>query len=186
MQATPHPRLAGVLLLQGHVAADARGYFRRWMDIEALGGAQRAPRWVQGNQSLSQRGVVRGLHFQRPPHAETKLVAASTGRVFDVFVDLRAGSPTWGEWGSVELSAAAGNAVLIPRGFAHGFCALEDQTLLTYLVDAPYAPGAEGGVRWDDPTLAIAWPVHGAPLLSPKDAALPALSRELHSLAVEG
>jgi dTDP-4-dehydrorhamnose 3,5-epimerase len=169
-------RLAGPFEIALAPHGDERGHFMRWYDEAAFAAAGLPTRWVQGNESLSRRGVVRGLHFQRPPHAETKLVRAATGAVYDVFVDLRAGSPTYGEWDAVELSAGRHNAVLVPKGFAHGFCVLSESALVTYLVDSPYAPHAEGGLAWDDPQLAIAWPVEGEPVVSAKDRRWPRLA----------
>jgi dTDP-4-dehydrorhamnose 3,5-epimerase len=169
-------RLAGTFEIALAPHADERGHFMRWYDEAAFAAAGLPTRWVQGNESLSRRGVVRGLHFQRPPHAETKLVRAAAGAVYDVFVDLRAGSSTYGEWDAVELSSERHNAVLVPRGFAHGFCVLSESALVTYLVDAPYAPHAEGGLAWDDPQLAIAWPVEGEPVVSAKDRRWPRLA----------
>jgi dTDP-4-dehydrorhamnose 3,5-epimerase len=169
-------RLAGSFEITLAPHADGRGSFTRWYDREAFERAGIPTAWVQGNESFSRRGVVRGLHFQRPPHAETKLVRAVTGTVHDVFVDLRRGSPTYGEWDAVELSAERHNAVLVPKGFAHGFCVLSETAIVSYLVDAPYAPHAEGGLAWDDPRLAIPWPLAGAPLISEKDRRWPRLA----------
>jgi dTDP-4-dehydrorhamnose 3,5-epimerase len=169
-------RLAGTfdVLLAPH--RDERGDFLRWYDEGAFGAAGLPTRWVQGNESLSRRNVVRGLHFQRAPHSETKLVRATAGAVFDVFVDLRGGSSTYGEWDSVVLSRERCNAVLVPKGFAHGFCALEDLCIVSYLVDSAYAPESEGGLAWDDPQLAIRWPLEGEAIVSPKDRRWPRLA----------
>lgn len=169
-------RLAGTYEITAEPRADERGHFMRWYDAQAFARAGLPTAWVQANESLSRRGVVRGLHFQRPPHAETKLVRAVRGSVFDVFVDLRRGSPTFGEWDSLELSASRHNAVLLPKGFAHGFCATSEEALVSYLVDAAYAPQAEGGLAWDDPRLAIPWPLAGAPIVSAKDRQWPRLA----------
>lgn len=115
--------------------------------------------WVQENHSYTvKKGIIRGLHFQQPPYAETKLVRCSRGSIFDVFVDLRKGSPTFGEWDGLELSAEKGNMLLIPRGFAHGFCTLENFCDVFYKVDNYYSPDHEGGILWDDSNLAIKWP----------------------------
>ena len=169
-------RLAGTFEIALDPRCDERGYFLRWYDREAFAAAGLPTGWVQANESASKKNVVRGLHFQRPPHAETKLVRAVAGSVFDVFVDLRRGSPTYGEWDAIELSGAAKNAVLIPKGFAHGFCATTDEAIVSYLVDSAYAPGAEGGLAWDDPQLAIAWPLRGPAQVSDKDRAWPRLA----------
>jgi dTDP-4-dehydrorhamnose 3,5-epimerase len=168
-------RLAGTFEITFDPRRDARGTFMRWYDRELFARAGLPTEWVQGNESASQRGAVRGLHFQRPPHAEAKFVRVAAGAIFDVFVDLRRGSATFGQWDSVELSAMKGNAVLIPRGFAHGFCALSD-CVVSYLVDNAYAPAAEGGLAWDDPRLAIPWPATPAAIVSDKDRAWPRLA----------
>jgi dTDP-4-dehydrorhamnose 3,5-epimerase len=129
--------------------------------------------WVQENQSLSDRkGIIRGLHFQQPPHAETKLIRVVGGAILDVFVDLRKESATYGRWDSIQLSAESHTMVYIPKGFAHGFCTLTEKTVVIYKVDAYYAPEFEGGLRWDDETLNIRWPTQ-EPLVSVKDRALP-------------
>jgi dTDP-4-dehydrorhamnose 3,5-epimerase len=169
-------RLAGAYEIRFEPRGDERGYFMRWYDRDTFARAGLPTEWVQANESSSLRNVVRGLHFQRPPHAETKLVRAVAGRVFDVFVDLRRGSPTYGQSDSVELSAERKNAVLIPRGFAHGFCALTDDAVVSYLVDNAYAPNAEGGLAWDDPALGISWPVGANPVVSARDRAWPRLA----------
>ena len=169
-------RLAGAHEIRFEPRGDARGHFMRWYDREAFERAGLPTAWVQANESASRANVVRGLHFQRAPHAETKLVRAVAGEVFDVFVDLRRGSPTYGEWDAVTLSASAHNAVLVPRGFAHGFCVLSGEAVVSYLVDNAYAPDAEGGLAWDDPQLAIAWPLKGAAIVSDKDRAWPRLA----------
>ena len=131
--------------------------------------------WVQDNQSKSQPGVLRGLHFQRPPHAQAKLVRVAQGRALDVVVDLRRDSPTFGQHQTVELSAAVGNILFVPVGFAHGFVALEEDTLFLYKCSDYYAPQSEGGLRWNDPALGIDWGVR-EPLVSPKDEVLPLLA----------
>ena len=168
-------RLAGTFELTFEPRADERGAFTRWYDRDLFAQAGLPMAWMQGNESRSRGGVVRGLHFQRPPHTEAKLVRVVSGAIFDVFVDLRRGSATFGQWDSLELSAARGNAVLIPRGFAHGFCTLGDEAVVSYLVDNVYAPHAEGGLAWDDPALAIPWPLLAAPVVSAKDRAWPRL-----------
>ncbi len=155
---------------------DSRGYFMRAFDRDTFRLHGLTTDWLQENQSMSlQRGTLRGLHFQRPPHAETKLVRALVGAVLDVFVDLRVDSPTFGQWESLELSAEAFNMVYVPKGFAHGICSLSDDAVIHYHVNACYAPQAEGGIRWDDETLNIQWPV-AAPIVSDKDRALPSFA----------
>ena len=169
-------QIPGVFEIRLEPRRDERGHFMRWYDRETFARAGLPTEWVQGNESRSSRNVVRGLHFQRPPHAETKLVRAIAGSVYDVFVDLRRGSATFGRWGAVELTEAAANAVLIPKGFAHGFCTLSESAIVSYLVDREYAPAAEGGLLWSDPALGIAWPLAGAPVVSAKDQRLPPLA----------
>jgi dTDP-4-dehydrorhamnose 3,5-epimerase len=158
--------------------ADARGYFAEGWNRKAwqAAGLPEAD-FCQDNHSLSvQQGTVRGLHFQRPPHAQAKLVSVLKGRIFDVVVDLRKASLTFGRHVAVELDAETGAELYVPKGFAHGFCTLAPDTLVFYKVDAHYAPDADAGISWVDETLGIAWPVSpAAALVSPKDAALPRL-----------
>jgi len=151
---------------------DDRGWFtetwsRRTLDIA----------FCQDNMSLSAEvGTIRGLHFQKPPHAQAKLVMVLQGRILDVAVDIRRASRTFGQHVAVELSAAAGNQLFIPRGFAHGFCTLEPGTQVMYKVDDFYAPETDAGIFWADPDLAINWPVRvDQAHLSPKDLGLPRL-----------
>jgi dTDP-4-dehydrorhamnose 3,5-epimerase len=125
--------------------------------------------WVQENHSRSEhRGIIRGLHFQLPPYAETKLVRCVRGAVLDVFVDLRPESPTFGQWDSIELSESNKTAIFIPRGFAHGFCTLTEESEILYKVDNVYNREHERGLLWSDPDLAIQWPT-ADPILSEKD-----------------
>jgi dTDP-4-dehydrorhamnose 3,5-epimerase len=160
---------------------DARGYFMRTYDDTIFAERGLSRPWVQENQSRSvQKGVLRGLHFQKAPYCETKLVRCISGAILDVFVDLRLGSQTYGQWDSIVLSSEAQNAVYIPSGFAHGFLTLTDDTIVAYKVDAPYAPQAEVGLRYNDPEVGIAWPA-SAYLISDKDLALPML-REIAPL----
>lgn len=155
---------------------DDRGYFTRLYDEMIFAEKNLTTRWVQENQSLSiYKGTIRGLHFQRPPHAETKLVRVAAGAILDVFVDLRKGSETYGQWDAIELSDEKLNMVYIPRGFAHGFCSLTERVLVIYKVDHAYTPEAEGGIRWNDDTLNIQWPTK-TPVISDKDKILPSIS----------
>jgi len=152
---------------------DERGYFMRTFDRELFQEHGLITDWVQENQSMTiHKWIIRGLHFQQPPHTETKLVRALAGAVLDVFVDLRKDSPTFGRWGAVELSEAMFNLVYIPRGFAHGFCSLTERTIVSYHVDTCYARHAEGGLCWNDPTLKIRWPTT-TPQVSAKDQTWP-------------
>lgn len=152
---------------------DERGYFMRAYDRELFEEHCLVTDWVQENEAYSKHeGVIRGLHFQKPPHAETKFVRVARGAVLDAFVDIRSGSPTFGEWDAVELSAERHNAVYIPKGCAHGYCTLSADSLVLYKVDSYYAPSAEGGLLWNDPSIGIPWPV-SEPIMSAKDKALP-------------
>lgn len=164
----------GVRLIQGRRFNDARGWF---MELHRREGQEELPDFVQDNVSLtSQPAVVRGLHFQRPPHAQAKLVTVLAGAILDVIVDLRRNSPDFGRPTAIHLSASSGQHLLVPAGFAHGFCSLQPETLIHYKVSAPYAPQAEGGIAWDDPDLGIDWPFTAAEILvSEKDALLPRL-----------
>lgn len=165
-----------VLLLTPQRFADDRGFFvETWNAARLKAATGLSIDFVQDNMSLSRpAGTVRGLHFQHPPSAQAKLVSVARGRIFDVAVDVRRGSPTFGRHVSVELSAGDGNQILVPAGFLHGFQTLEPDTLVTYKVDAYYDAAADGGVRWDDPELGIAWPFRGEISISSKDAAAPA------------
>lgn len=155
---------------------DERGYFMRTYDVNLFREVGLVADWVQENQSLSTEvGIVRGLHFQRGASAETKLVRAVLGTVYDVIVDVRKGSPTYGKHVAVELSAEKHNCLYVPRGFAHGFCVVEAPALVAYKVDNFYDPKAEGGLLWNDPALGIAWPASGT-RTSEKDASWPGLA----------
>lgn len=165
-----------MLLVTPRCHRDERGFFvERW---NAAAFAEVGfPPFVQDNHSRSGRGTLRGLHFQAPPHAQGKLVGVVRGRVFDVAVDLRRDSPSYGRWAGVALDGAEPSSVWVPPGFAHGFLVLSPRADVMYKVSAGYAPETEGGIAWDDPDVAIAWPLTSgeAPALSPKDAALPRL-----------
>ena len=166
--------LPGLRLLKPRRFADSRGYFVETHNERTLAGVGIQARFVQDNQSYSaSRGTIRGLHFQLPPAIQAKLVRVAQGSVYDVAVDLRAGSPTYGQWAGVTLTAAEGEQLFVPRGFAHGFCTLEPNTVLAYKVDDFYAPTSDSGLIWNDPTLAIDWPVGpGEAVLSDKDMKL--------------
>ena len=155
---------------------DARGYFAETYNEERYVGAGIVAKFVQDNESLSSRGVLRGLHWQCGKHAQAKLVRVVRGAVWDVAVDIRKGSPTFGKSVSCELTAENGRQFFIPRGFAHGFVVLEDNTLFSYKCDNVYCHEAERGLSFDDPALAIKWPWPGRDfLLSDKDKQHPML-----------
>lgn len=166
--------LAGVVEFIPRVFGDARGAFFESFSARVFEQAGVSHEWVQDNQSSSTRGVLRGLHFQRPPHAQAKLVRVAQGRALDVIVDLRRDSATYGQHLAVELDAQRYNMLYVPIGFAHGFVALEDNTLFLYKCSDYYQPSAEGGLRWDDPTLNIDWGID-SPNVSDKDQILPLL-----------
>lgn len=167
-----------VLVLKPRRHADDRGYFMESYSRAAMATLGLEPVFVQDNLSLSRQvGTLRGLHYQRPPKAQAKLVQVIQGRILDVAVDVRRGSPTYGRHATVALSAEACEQVFVPAGFLHGFVTLEPDTLVLYKVDAPYAPECEGSVRWDDADLGIDWGVSaGVATLSAKDAAAPAFA----------
>jgi dTDP-4-dehydrorhamnose 3,5-epimerase len=152
-----------VLLLKPVRHSDARGFFSEVFREDALKGAGIELRFVQDNHSLSvEKGVVRGLHFQIPPVAQAKLVRVTAGAIFDVAVDLRRRSPTFGRHAAVVLSAKEWNQIFVPAGFAHGFCTLEPNTEVLYKVDRYYSSEHDRGLLWNDPALGIAWPVSAA------------------------
>ena len=160
-------------VIEPNVFGDSRGYFLESFNLEKFEAAIGRVNFVQDNESCSQKGVLRGLHFQRPPFEQAKLVRVIKGRVLDVAVDLRKDSPTYGEHVAVELSGENKKQFFVPRGFAHGFVVLEDDTIFSYKVDNKYAPDHEGGIMWNDPNLKINWELgESEPLLSEKDKAL--------------
>lgn len=168
VQTTP---IEGLLLVRPKVFSDARGSFSETWNQSAFDEAVGEPvRFVQANESCSQQGVLRGLHFQTPPHAQGKLVRVARGRVLDVAVDLRAGSPTYGKHHAAVLTSENRWQFWVPPGFAHGFLTLEEDTLFHYLCTELYHPESEGALRWDDPTLGIEWGME-SPRVSEKDAA---------------
>ncbi|WP_336511964.1 dTDP-4-dehydrorhamnose 3,5-epimerase [Sphingomonas arenae] len=169
----------GVREIRPRRFADERGFFSEVWNAETWREAGLELQFVQDNHSLSRaRGVLRGLHFQSPPFAQEKLVRVTRGSVFDVAVDIRSGSPTFGQWVSVVLSAEAWNQVLVPAGFAHGFLTLEPDTEVQYKVTAPYSAAHDRAIRWNDPAIGIEWPLEEAELtLSAKDQAAPLLAQ---------
>ncbi|MEZ6011331.1 MAG: dTDP-4-dehydrorhamnose 3,5-epimerase [Hyphomonas sp.] len=170
--------LEGVLEITPARFGDDRGYFTESYSRDRFAAAGIDLDWMQDNHSYSaEQYVLRGLHFQTPPFAQDKLVRVITGAIFDVAVDIREGSPTFGKWTGVTLTAEKGNQILVPKGFAHGFLTLKPDVHVIYKVTAPYAPDNDRSVRYDDPDIGIAWPLDGAqPQLSGKDAAAKRLS----------
>ena len=170
---TPLAPFSEVLLIKNQVFGDARGFFLESFNKKTFHAATGlSPDFVQDNHSRSNKGVLRGIHFQREPHAQGKLVRVVNGAVFDVAVDLRRSSPTFGKWVGYRLSAVGGEMLWIPPGFGHAFLVLEDQTDFLYKTTDYYAPECEGSVAWDDPTVAIDWPTEVSRaeiLLSEKD-----------------
>jgi len=167
----------GLLILKPKIFRDDRGAFSESYNQKTLLAAGISIRFVQDNQSYSLKGVLRGLHYQKSPHAQTKLVRVLSGVIQDVAVDLRRDQPTFGKYLSMDLSADDGRQLLIPAGFAHGFLVLSDSAEVLYKCDDYYVPGSEAGILYNDPALNIPWKLTGDPLLSGKDAALPTLAQ---------
>ena len=169
--------IEGLVVIQPRVFQDARGYFFESYSKRVFEEEVRAVNFVQDNESKSSYGVLRGLHFQKPPYAQSKLVRVIFGRVLDVAVDIRKGSPTYGQWLAVELTGEKQNQLFIPRGFAHGFSVLSDEAVFQYKCDNFYHPESEGAVAWDDPQLGIDWQLPKEHIiLSQKDTHHPLLS----------
>jgi dTDP-4-dehydrorhamnose 3,5-epimerase len=167
----------GPLLIAPRRIDDPRGFFSETYNARAMADAGIDLPFVQDNHSGSAlRGTVRGLHYQALPHAQAKLVRVPKGRILDVFVDIRRDSPTYRQHATVELSAENWLQVLVPVGFAHGFCTLEPHTEVIYKTTDYYAPEAEGGIRWNDPALGIAWPDFAGAAVSARDSELPLLA----------
>jgi dTDP-4-dehydrorhamnose 3,5-epimerase len=167
--------LPGVLILSPRVFRDPRGFIFESYNQETLRAHGIDTVFVQDNHSQSARGTLRGLHFQLPPMAQVKLVRCVRGAIWDVAVDIRAGSPTFGQWAGAELSAENFRQLYVPVGFAHGFCVLSDEAEVLYKTSAVYSREHERGIAWNDPQLAVAWPV-AEPLLSDRDRAAPSLA----------
>jgi dTDP-4-dehydrorhamnose 3,5-epimerase len=167
--------ISGVLVILPKRHGDRRGYFSETYNRQSLAEAGIHFDFVQDNESLSaEAGTIRGLHFQGPPFEQTKLVRVLSGAIFDVAVDLRRGSPTYGAHIGVRLTAEEGNQLLIPAGFAHGFCTLEPDTRVFYKVDKHYSAAHDAGLIWNDPEIGIKWPIPGQQaILSEKDSQLP-------------
>lgn len=167
-------KLEGVLIVEPKVFGDARGFFMEtWQQQRYAELGIKGP-FVQDNLSFSARGVLRGLHYQQP-HPQGKLVSVIQGAVFDVAVDIRSGSPTFGEWVGVELSGENHQQLWVPPGFAHGFCVLSESAYFTYKCTDVYTPAAEGGIIWNDPAIVIKWPIADIQL-SDKDTKYPRLA----------
>jgi dTDP-4-dehydrorhamnose 3,5-epimerase len=163
-------KIKGVFEIKLSPRLDERGFFMRTYDCNVFRDAGLNTNWVQENHSRSlKKGIIRGLHFQLPPYAETKLVRCTKGAILDVFVDLRSNSETFGHWDSILLSEENFNMVLIPKGLAHGFCTLTDVCDVLYKVDNVYNSEAEGGIIWNDDSLNITWPTTN-PVTSIKDS----------------
>lgn len=166
-----------VLIIEPKLFEDSRGYFFESFNqnkFKEIAGVE--VDFVQDNESKSKRGVVRGLHFQKPPFAQAKLLRVIKGHVLDVAVDIRKGSPTYGKYVAVELTGDNHTQLYIPHGFAHGFSVLSDEVILQYKCDNFYHPGSEGAIKWDDPTLAIDWKVGLDATISEKDLKNPLFS----------
>lgn len=172
-------KLAGVVLLEPAVHGDERGFFVETYRQDAYAALGVTGDFVQDNHSRSVSGTLRGLHFQRRP-GQAKLVRAARGRIWDVVVDIRPDSPTFGEWEAFELDDVRHRQLFVPIGFAHGFCVLSDVADVVYKVSAPYDAAEERGVAWDDPRLGIPWPVP-EPTLSERDRANPTLDEAVRS-----
>lgn len=173
---TPVGGLDGLLLAESPSYPDERGTFMESFRADDWAKAGLPP-LLQDNLSRSRRGVIRGLHFQKEPHAVGKLVRCAQGRILDVAVDIRKGSKTFGKWAGVELSAEGNRALWVPAGFAHGFAALTDDAVVTYKVTGYWSAGVDGGLRWNDPAVGVKWPFsESEAVLSAKDRVLPLLS----------
>lgn len=171
--------IPGVLMIEPQVFGDSRGFFMESFHARTYAELGVTGTFVQDNVSLSRRGVLRGLHFQHP-NSQGKLVYVLQGEIFDVVVDIRRGSPTFGQWSGVYLSAENKRQVWIPKGFAHGFCVISESALFAYKCTDYYHPEHEGSVLWSDPSIGIEWPIDD-PQLSTKDAKAPTL----HALPAE-
>jgi dTDP-4-dehydrorhamnose 3,5-epimerase len=168
--------LEGAFIIEFEPVRDERGHFMRFYDRDFFAENDLQTTWQQESLSFNKHaGTVRGLHFQKRPFAETKVVRVVNGAIRDVIVDLRTGSKSYAQWIAVELTATNGRALYVPKGFAHGFCTLEANTAIEYKIDVAYRAEVTGGVRWNDPELAIGWSVDD-PVISDRDAGLPFLA----------
>ncbi|NBD26689.1 dTDP-4-dehydrorhamnose 3,5-epimerase [Paenibacillus glycinis] len=179
-------KLIGAKLIEPAVFGDQRGFFMESYNAQRFAEHGLTHAFVQDNHALSaEAGVLRGLHYQLSPKAQTKLVRVTAGAVYDVIVDLRRGSPTYGQWEGFTLSAENKRQLLVPKGFAHGYCTLEPNTEFLYKVDDYYAPEHDRGIAWNDPALAIDWPTV-TPILSGKDEKHLTLAQAEHNYTFEG
>lgn len=179
-------KLPGVRIIKPLLFQDDRGFFMESYNQEIFSRQGLTTAFVQDNHSLSVgKGVLRGLHYQLEPMAQSKLVRVTAGSILDVVVDIRKNSPSYGQWEAFELSAENKYQLLIPKGFAHGFCTLEFNTEVQYKVDAYYSPELDRGIAWDDPAIGIDWPVK-QPILSDKDARHPLLEEAENNFYFEG
>ncbi|PFO93194.1 dTDP-4-dehydrorhamnose 3,5-epimerase [Bacillus cereus] len=168
--------LLGVKVIEPKVFGDHRGWFMETYSDKAMKEAGIELQFVQDNQSFSAtKGTLRGLHYQLNPKAQTKLVRCTRGSIFDVAVDIRKGSPTYGQWFGIELSAENKKQLLVPKGFAHGFMTLTDDVEVQYKVDELYAPECDRGIVWNDAEIGVKWPMEIQPVLSEKDEKAPSL-----------
>lgn len=167
--------LPGVVLARARTFADSRGYFRETFKASDFANAGVPETFLQDNLSFSRRGTVRGLHYQVAPHAQGKLVQCVVGRIWDVAVDIRPGSPTFGQWVAAELTEEGGEALYIPEDYAHGFQVLSETALVAYKCTREFHGPSEGSIRWNDPDLAIAWPLPDEAILSDRDGNSPFL-----------
>ena len=166
-----------LLIIEAIRHGDRRGFFAETYSLNKYSELGIDNKFVQDNHSLSRKaGTLRGLHFQAPPHAQAKLVRCGRGAIFDVAVDIRRGSPNYGQWEGYELTADNGRQLFVPIGFAHGFVTLEPDSEIIYKCSDYYAPQTEGAVIWNDPVIGIDWPTEVDPILSDKDAAAPLLA----------
>ncbi|WP_139995970.1 dTDP-4-dehydrorhamnose 3,5-epimerase [Paenibacillus paridis] len=178
--------LPGVKVIEPAVFGDHRGFFMESYNEEVANANGISHAFIQDNHSLSvEAGVLRGMHYQLSPKAQTKLVRVTAGAIYDVVIDIRKGSPTFGQWRGFILSAANKRQLLVPQGFAHGFCTLVPNCEVQYKVDALYSPEHDRGIAWNDPALAIDWPTSN-PILSDKDAKHPVLADAEINFVYEG
>jgi dTDP-4-dehydrorhamnose 3,5-epimerase len=166
-------KIVGCLIIESVIRRDSRGHFAKWFQADEFANLGLPTQWAEDYTSVSRRGVIRGLHFQTPPFEHNKFVICLQGSVLDVVLDVRAGSPTFGAHITIDLSADEARAVFIPAGCAHGFCALEDNTLMLYKVGSVHSPTHDSGIRWD--SAGINWPIE-TPIVSARDETLPVLS----------